>query len=175
MAVGSYLYIHERLDTNLPFYVGKGSKNRAKSKNYRNQYWHNVANKVGFTPKILQDNMTNVQALNAEKLTIALFRKFFKLVNIADGGEGGNGLKGKNHPLYGKPRTDEVKKKVSNALKGKSFPHSKNKLGTTQSIETKKKISKALKGRKQTIEHIQNAKIGFKNAMALRQKDRVKS
>jgi len=175
MAVGNYIYIHERLDTNLPFYVGKGSRYRVNSKRYRNDYWHNIVNKVGFSPKIIQDGLTNVQALNAEKLTIALFNKFFKLVNLTDGGEGGNGLKGKNHPLYGKSRNNETKQKLSNSLKGKVFVHHFNKKGTTQSLETKAKISASLKGRKQTLEHIQNAKIGYKNAMALKQKVRVKS
>jgi hypothetical protein len=167
MATASYIYIHERLDTNLPFYVGKGSNNRVTSKKDRNKYWHNIVAKVGYTPKILHDGLTHTQALNAEKITIALFKKFFKLVNMTDGGDGGNGLKGENHPLYGKPRSEEVKQKLSESLKGRSFVHCSNRIGTTQSTETKAKISIALKGKKKTLEHIKNATAGFKAAIAI--------
>ena len=170
-----YIYLHERLDTNLPFYVGKGSTNRATSKKDRNQHWHNTVAKVGYVPKIVYNNITHTHALNAEKFTIALFRKFFKLVNQTEGGDGGNGLKGEKHPLYGKIRSDEVKKKLSDALKGRSFPHCSNRKGTTQSAETKAKISAALKGKKKTPEHIKNASEASKIAKALKQKARVKS
>lgn len=171
----SYIYLHERLDTNTPFYVGKGTTNRYRSKKDRNTYWHNIVKKVGFNPIILQSGLTHKQALNAEKFTIALLRKFFKLANLTDGGDGGNGLKGENHPLYGKPRSEEVKKRLSEALKGRSFLHCANKKGTKQSEETKQKISNSLKGKKKTPEHIKNASQASKIAKALKQKDRVKS
>jgi len=169
-----YLYVHERQDIGLPFYVGKGSNNRATSKKDRNQYWHNIVNKVGFTPKIIQGNLTHVQSLNAEKLTIALFRKFFKLANLTDGGDGGNGLKGENHPLYGKPRTDEVKAKISKALQGVNAGGLAKK-GIKLSNAHKLAISNSLKGKKKTPEHIKNASEASKIAKALKQKDRVKS
>jgi hypothetical protein len=164
--MGCYVYVHERQDTGLPFYVGKGSSNRLRAKRDRNQYWHNIVAKAGYTPKIIHDDLTHVQALNAEKLTIALFKKFFKLVNLTDGGDGGNGLKGEKHPLYGKPRSEEIKKKLSDALKGRSFPHCATWKGKTQSEEHKAKISATLKGRKKTPEHIKNATAGFKAAIA---------
>ena len=175
IATNSYIYLHLRQDTNTPFYVGKGTKYRFSTKKDRNTYWHNIVNKVGFKPIILQSNLTHQQALNAEKLTIALFKKFFKLVNLTDGGDGGNGLKAEKHPLYGKPRSEEVKRKLSNALKGRSFLHCHSRLGTKMSEEQKAKISSALKGRKKTLQHIKNASEGFKIAMALKQNGRVKS
>lgn len=175
VSTDSYIYLHERQDTNTPFYVGKGTGYRLNTKKDRNTYWHNIVNKVGFKPVILQSDLTHQQALNAEKFTIALLRKFFKLANLTNGGDGGNGLKGELHPLYGKPRSEECKAKISKSLQGKSFVHCSNKKGTKQSEETKQKISNALKGKKKSPEHIKNASQASKIAKALKQKDRVKS
>jgi hypothetical protein len=83
-----YIYIHERLDTGLPFYVGKGKRDRDTSNNSRNNYWHNIVNKHGFRSRRIQENMSNTQANNAEKLVIAAMRKRYSLVNITNGGEG---------------------------------------------------------------------------------------
>ena len=169
-----YLYMHERQDTGMPFYVGKGSNNRVNSKKDRNQHWRNTVAKVGYNPKIVYNNITHTHALNAEKFTIALFRKFFKLVNQTEGGDGGNGLKGEKHPLYGKIRSDEVKKKLSNALKGRSFPHCSNRKGTTQTAETKAKISAALKGKPKSAEHIKNASEASRLSLALKRPKKEK-
>lgn len=171
----SYIYLHKRLDTGLPFYVGKGTGYRFRTKKDRNTYWHNIVNKFGFQPVILQSKLTHQQALNAEKFTIALFRKFFKLANLTDGGDGGNGLKGNLHPLYGKPRSDETKKKLSEALIGRSFVHCSSRKGTKQTKETKQKISAALKGKKKTVEHIKNASEASKIAKALKRKGGIAS
>ena len=160
-----YVYVHERQDTNLPFYVGKGSKNRVTSKKDRNQHWHNTVAKVGYAPKILYNNITHTHALNAEKFTIALFRKFFKLVNQTEGGDGGNGLKGENHPLYGKPRSNECKEKISKSLQGVSAG-GLAKRGIKLSEKHKQAISFAMKGKKKSPEHIKNASAGFKAAIA---------
>lgn len=167
VASNFYVYAHYRLDNDKPFYVGKGTKYRAYVKQDRNKYWHNIVNKYGYRIQILQDNLNKIQALNAEKLTIALFKKFYDLANYTDGGDGGNGLKGENHPLFGKPRTKECKYKISNSLKGKSFEHCRNRLGTAQSLKTKNKISKALKGKKKSKEHIKNATIARKQSILI--------
>ena len=167
VATNSYIYLHERLDTNTPFYVGKGTGYRLNRKKDRNTYWHNIVNKVGFKPVILQSGLTHKQALNAEKFTIALLKKFFKLSNLTDGGDGGNGLKGELHPLYGKPRSEEVKKRLSQALQGKSFPHCSSRKGMKHTEEMKQKISNALKGKKKSPEHIKNASEAFKKSVLL--------
>ena len=166
--------MHERLDTNTPFYVGKGIGYRSNTKKDRNTYWHNIVNKVGFKPVILQSDLTHQQALNAEKFTIALFKKFFKLVNLTNGGDGGNGLKGELHPLYGKPRSEECKAKISKSLQGVNAG-GLAKRGVKLSESHKKAISDAMKGKKKTPEHIKNASQASKIAKALKQKDRVKS
>jgi len=170
MAVENYVYLHTRLDSGLPFYVGKGSTNRATSKKDRNTYWHNIVNKVGFSATIIQKGLTHKQALNGEKFAIAALKKFYKLANLTDGGDGGNGLSGKNHPLYGKPRSKETKKKLSDALKGKSFAHSAVWKGKTLSEEHKAKISAALKGKEKTPQHIKKASEASVIAKALKRK-----
>ena len=40
-----YIYRHIRLDSNTPFYVGKGSNNRAFVKSGRSDYWMKIVNK----------------------------------------------------------------------------------------------------------------------------------
>ena len=50
---------------------------------------------------------------------------------------------GEKHPNYGKPRSHETKKKLSEALKGEKNPN----YGKTPSQETKKKLSEARKGK----------------------------
>jgi endogenous inhibitor of DNA gyrase (YacG/DUF329 family) len=51
---------------------------------------------------------------------------------------------GENHPLYGKHRSEETKKKISDAHKGENNPF----YGKHHTKETKKKISEANKGEK---------------------------
>lgn len=93
----AYVYQHIRLDTNEVFYIGI-SKNkdsdykRANSKKYRNKYWHNIVNKVGFFVEIIFDNITIKEAIQKE---IDLINNFGRkdlgngaLVNMTDGGEG---------------------------------------------------------------------------------------
>ena len=52
--------------------------------------------------------------------------------------------KSENHPLYGKHRSEETKRKMSAAHKGKTSPMK----GKTLTDETCKKISEAMKGKK---------------------------
>jgi hypothetical protein len=57
-------------------------------------------------------------------------------------------MSGKNHPNYGKPRSEETKRRMSKALKGKNWI-----CGKHHSEETKKKMSKSHKGKTLTEEH----------------------
>lgn len=62
-----------------------------------------------------------------------------------------NRLIGKNNPMYGKPVSEEHRKKISEALKGKALSEEHKKKiseatrGQTRSEETKKKMSEARK------------------------------
>lgn len=149
----AYIYVHHRLDTDTPFYVGKGSSNRATSKKDRNQHWQNIVNKVGFKAIIIQDGLSNKQALNAEKFVIAALKNKYKLVNLTIGGDGGNGLKGEKHPLYGQQRSAETKAKISKALKGVSAG-GKAKKGIALTDVHKQAIANGLKGKPKSAAHI---------------------
>ena len=90
--------------------------------------------------------------------------------NLSDGGEGvlnpkleireklSNAHKGEKNPMFGKHRSEETKRKISAAKKGK---HNNNKgennpfYGKKHSEETKQKISNAMKGKTFSEEHKQ--------------------
>lgn len=153
MAENAYVYVHKRLDTGQPFYVGKGSNNRATSKKDRNPHWHHIVAKAGYQSIIIQSGLTHKQALNAEKFTIAALRKVYDLANLTDGGDGGNGLKGSKHPLFGKQRSAGTKAKISASLQGVSAG-GKAKKGIALTNAHKQAISNGLKGKPKSAEHV---------------------
>lgn len=161
MLQNAYVYIHKRLDTGHPFYVGKGSGNRATSKKDRNPHWHHIVAKAGYEPIIIQSGLTHKQALNAEKFAIAALRKCYKLANLTDGGDGGNGLIGAKHPLFGKQRNPEIKAKISASLQGVSAG-GKAKKGIKLNQKHKDAISFGLKDKKKSPEHIANLSASLK-------------
>ena len=75
--------------------------------------------------------------------------------NLSEGGDGAT-LFGDRNPTFGKPRTDDVKRKISqtkkknNSAKGKNNPM----YGKHHTLDTRQKISKANKGRIQSKEEI---------------------
>lgn len=99
----------------------------------------------------------------------------YKLVNIADGGNSGPRLVGKDHPNYGKHLSPDTVEKIRNANTGKKLSsETKEKirranLGKTPSFipspagrivseETRKKLSDANRGRRPTEETIEAAR-----------------
>ena len=144
-----YVYEWIRLDTNEPFYVGKGKGNRWKSFDRRNKYFINIVNKIPVVVNILHDNLDEKTAFGLEVWYIREYRDVigYEMCNFNDGGEG-NAMKGKNHPFYGKnPRdymTEETKReqsrKISEANKGKNPWENR----TEEEIrDTKRKISES--------------------------------
>jgi hypothetical protein len=132
-----YVYIHYRNDNNKPFYVGKGKGKRYLSKSSRNPHWKNIVNKVGYTIRIIENFLTEKEALQREKDYIKLFGRE-NLTNMTDGGEGGDTFSNRKH-------SDETKKKISESKKGKPT-WNKNKSGI-YSEETLIKMSKSKKGK----------------------------
>lgn len=144
----AYLYRHIRLDTNEVFYVGIGSfKKRCFDKSKRNKFWKSVVAKTAYRVDIVFNDIDRDIALQKEIEFIKLYgrRDLGKgtLVNLTDGGDegGGHANKGrkpseealrkmsefqKNRP----PRTEETRRKLSEANKGKIV-----------SEETRKKLS----------------------------------
>jgi hypothetical protein len=158
------VYRHIRLDNNQTFYIGIGSENRAYNKHHRSNWWKKVVNKAGYRVEILAKNLTKELACELEMFLIELYgRKDLgegELVNMTDGGEGtinksdevrkkiSENLKGKPSGMKGKKMSDEHKNKIGAAnkisLKGKE-PWMK---GKKHSNESKNKISLKSKGRK---------------------------
>jgi len=172
-----YVYGHFTPNTNVPFYIGKGTGNRAWRKQNRNVLWYDIVNKHGYEVKILHDNLSESCALFEEINLITLYGRITDstgiLVNITSGGEGG-GMTGRHHSEKtkqkikmsntGKTRSQETKDKIS-----------KIKTGKRPSEETKIKMSNAVTGENnpfwrkahspETINKIKSANTGNKNRL----------
>ena len=61
-----YVYIYWRLDTNEPFYIGKGHGDRWKDTCDRNDHFNNILKKIPVMVEIFKDNLTEEQSLDIE-------------------------------------------------------------------------------------------------------------
>lgn len=156
-----YVYVHMRADDDAVFYVGKGCKNRYKTKQGRNKYWQRVVAKHGFIAEIIRDEMTFEEANAYEIFLIKKLRsQGISLCNLTDGGEGCLGLK----------KTEAQKKAISKKNKGRKWSeeskakmlNNKNSSGIKRSEEVKQKISQSKKG--------WNGRKGFKTSEETKQK-----
>lgn len=113
----AYVYVHTRLNSNLPFYVGKGSGKRIDDKKQRNKHWQNVVNKDGgFNSYKIVENVNDELAYLIEIEVIDKFKKIgYKLVNRTNGGEGQFG----NRVNLNIPKSNSHKEKLRNANLGK--------------------------------------------------------
>lgn len=80
----NYVYIHRRCDNNTVFYIGRGSKDRAKRKGKeRNVNWHNVVKESkGFIVEYLAINLSREQAIAIENNYLQNIPEDWNLVNI---------------------------------------------------------------------------------------------
>src|ERR1700734_3825449 len=62
-----YVYRYIRLDTNMPFYVGKGKGKRAKNVRNHNKLCKNIAKKHDLNIEFIMENLTEDQAFVKEK------------------------------------------------------------------------------------------------------------
>lgn len=123
--------MHIRLDTNSPFYIGKGKGKRAYERYGRNKYWNRIVAKSGYRIEILSSNLSEKEAYFLEWATILRFKGEYQLANMSEGGLGGSsGIKGRT------------------PTKGMKFP--------AKSKSAKEAISKAHKGRKHSEQSKQN-------------------
>lgn len=101
-----YVYEWIRLDTNEPFYVGKGKENRCYSLKNRNKHFLNIVGKVDTAIHILEDNLKEDWAFEYEVYYIDEYKNSgYNLTNITDGGEGIS-------------QTLEIRRKISDAHLG---------------------------------------------------------
>lgn len=138
-----YVYEWIRLDTNEPFYVGKGCGSRwRKLTRDNNSYFNNIVKSISVAVNILHDNLDEETAFGLEVWYIREYRDIigYNLVNIDDGGTG-CALCGENNPFYGKYHTEETKYKISKSRKGKYCGEENHNYGKNFSEETKKKMS----------------------------------
>lgn len=131
-----YVYIYWRLDTNEPFYIGKGHDNRWKdTRREYNKHFMNIINKHLIAVTIEMNNLTEEQAFYWEEKIIEtlVFEYGFSidipnnrsnnhyrhLVNMTWGGEGASG----HNPWENKTESekDEIKKKIRMASKNCSI------------------------------------------------------
>jgi group I intron endonuclease len=162
--IGQTINLKERMRTHI----------RDALNNRYNSHFHKAIRKYGisnFEWKIVA-KCNSIEELNrAEVEMIRRYDTFNNGYNLNMGGNGYSGLYGKNHPLYGtklskehkrkigdahigKPRSEETKKKISEAKKGRNNPnygkYGKDNpcFGKTHSEETKRKISRLMEGEK---------------------------
>ena len=159
-----YVYAFLRED-GTPYYIGKGTGNRAWSKSGRQ-----VSPPTDSRIVILKETLTETEAFDEEKRLIQLHgRKDLGtgcLRNLTDGGEGASGcirsqdtldkMSGENHHNYGK--TGE-----QSPMYGKTGEQSPR-YGKKHTQDTKDKMSEAKTGKCQSAETIAN-KSGEKNPM----------
>jgi predicted GIY-YIG superfamily endonuclease len=157
------LYRHIRKDKNEPFYIGIGeNEKRAFTKKSRNKYWTHIVKNSPYEVEILFDNLSWEDACKKEKEFIKLYGRKDNgtgiLSNMTDGGD-----TPPNHK--GKIRSDEFRKKCSDARKGIVFSdeHKKNlstsHIGIKLSSETRIKLSNVKKGKVLTEEHKEKIRI----------------
>lgn len=185
-----YIYRHIRLDTNIPFYIGIGTKNykrdtykcnyvRARQFHKGNIIWKRIVDKINYIEEILLESDNYEFLLEKEIEFIKLYGRINKntgsLANLTDGGEGTRGAihseetKQKIREIVSSrpPKSEETRRKIGDANRGlirsEEFKRRiSNKLkGFKHLEETKKKISQSLKGKKRK-ESIKQKEKGIK-------------
>ena len=151
----NYVYEWIRLDTNEPFYIGKGKGKRCYVQNRgNNHHFNNIVKRIPTAVNILHDKLNEKEAYEYECYYIWEYRDIigYDMCNIADGGEG-QSLPGNLNPMYGRPWWDE--NTPNDKIEKWRQSLTKNRIGMkgkTHTKETKIHFSKIRKGRKLTEE-----------------------
>jgi hypothetical protein len=114
-----YVYAHINITTNEVFYIGKGFGDRCNSLLGRSKYWHRIVNKYGYDVIIIQESLSNEEALEKEIYWIKRINRKINggsLINMTDGGDGGDTIS--NHP-----KRNEIILKISKANSGINNPN----------------------------------------------------
>ncbi len=114
-----YVYAHINITTNEVFYIGKGFGDRCNSLLGRSKYWHRIVNKYGYDVIIIQESLSNEEALEKEIYWIKRINRKINggsLINMTDGRDGGDTIS--NHP-----KRNEIILKISKANSGINNPN----------------------------------------------------
>lgn len=139
-----YVYEHWRPDRDEPFYVGKGSFDRACRIKRRNLYHSHIVSfleKSGFSVNIviIGEFASEEDAFLLEIERIKFWKsQNIKLANVATGGQGGAGFK----------LSPERVARISESKKGNTY-----RIGAKLSDETKEKIAASHRGKSLTSSH----------------------
>ncbi len=83
-----YIYAHYILNSDIPFYIGVGTKLRAYDSKKRSILWKRYVEKYGLVVKILQENLDKETAMSVEKELIQKYGRINKgtgtLVNLTE-------------------------------------------------------------------------------------------
>ena len=155
--MNNIFYVYEYIrDDGSPYYIGKGSGNRAFVKHKRGM--PRDTNKIRF----IKTNLMESEALDLEKFLIAKYgRKDLGtgiLINMTDGGEGIS-----NPSAITRKKLSDAKRNESIETKKKRSIAAKNRIRNPMDAETKQKISEKNTGKKRsesTKNKMASAKIG---------------
>lgn len=146
-----YVYLHRKATNGEVFYVGKGNGVRAYGKNSRNRFWNYIVKKHGLVVDIAYQGLQEWYAFELEQELIAYYGRkdlgLGNLCNMTDGMEGASGYKhskeslekfsGDNNPSKRK----DVRKKISEAMSGRSMPWFANEKNPMKQESVRAKIS----------------------------------
>ena len=149
-----YVYSHKNPLNGEVFYVGKGRGKRAYSTQGRNQIWSELVSKHGFEVVIEKNNLTDLEANEAEKMFIIKYG-YDNLTNITIGGIGGD-------TISMNPNRIEILKKISFASTGERNPNYGGKFHNDDYLK-KQKLSNSKKPLI-VIDSITNEKWEFVNS-----------
>lgn len=142
-----YIYRWIRLDSNTPFYVGKGKKYRYKQINKsRNSYFKNIIKSVNCEVEIILDKLSEKEAFIKEQEFITLYKSLgYCEANFSNGGEGPSGFRQSKETLDKKLKywTPEIRESLSLKMMGRKGPNK----GRIFSQEIRKKNSENRKGK----------------------------
>lgn len=144
-----YTYAHYKPDNSV-FYIGKGTRRRAWSKEYHNNYWNNIVAKYpDYKIEILARWETEKEAFDHEVFLIETFRNMgIKLTNVTNGGTGVVGYKHTKESIQ--KRLDAmqgyvVSEETKAKMRESSLGEKNHFFGKNHSEDSKKKISEAKK------------------------------
>lgn len=155
-----YVYIYYRLDTNEPFYIGKGNGKRWRELfRSRNDHFVNIINKYPITVEIIKENLTENEAFYWEEEIIkTLVFEYGYSINISNNYSIEEGCHLVNMTWGG----DGVKRPHSQEFKDNISKSSSNWWATASNEELEnrnKKISESRKGIEFSDEHRNNLSI----------------